>query len=406
MRSSKLLRPISLPEVQARLLRGLATGLCLVLAACGGRPGAGGPPAAGAPGEAAAPGAPGRATTAAMTVTVAQVRSEAITRSVPATGSVHPWQEVVIGAEVGGYRVSDVLVDVGQQVRKGQVLVKLSADLLESEVGSRRASLRSAEADAANAAAALKRGQAISTSGALSAADLDRLNADAVAAQARVETARADLHNAELRLRYTSVTAPDDGTISSRTVSVGQIAQAGNEMLRLLRQNRVEWRAEVPEALLLQVRPGQTASITGVDGSRIEGKVRAVAPTVSVTNRTAVVYVDIQKGSARPGMFARGTIDVGKGDALLVPVQSVVMQDGYSYVFVTKDENSVERRLVQPLNVRGNDMEITSGVVAGETIAVQGAGFLKDRDSIRVVRAEGATAEKPTAVSSNAGSAK
>jgi RND family efflux transporter MFP subunit len=398
MRSSKSFGPTSSTKVQLRMLLGLG---CAVLVACGRPDGAaGGPPGAGANAAAARP------STAAMTVTTAAVRTESITRSVPATGSIHPWQEVVIGPEVGGYRVSEVLVDVGRPVRRGQVLVRLSADLLASEVGSRRASLRSAEADAANAAAALKRGQTISTSGALSAADLDKLNADSVASQARVETARADLHNAELRLRYTNVTAPDDGTISSRTVSVGQIAQAGNEMLRLLRQNRVEWRAEVPEALLAGIRAGQTAEITGVDGSRIEGKVRAVAPTVSVTNRTAIVYVDIEKGAARPGTFARGAISVGKGDALLVPVQSVVMQDGYSYVFVTKDEQAVERRLVQPINVRGNDMEIASGVAVGEVIAVQGAGFLKDRDSIRVVRAEAGTAPAPTTVSSTSGSAK
>lgn len=380
---STLLRPHSPTEVHLRgrgALRVLALVAVLALAACG----RGGPP--GGPGG-GRPGAPGSGNqAAAMTVTVQQVRLENITRSIPATGSIHPWQEVVIGPEVGGYRVSAVLVDVGDQVKRGQVLVRLSSDLLEAEVASRRAALRSAEADALNAAADLRRGETIRTSGALSEADLERLRAEEISAQARVETARSELQTAELRLRYTRVTAPDDGVISARTVTVGQVAQAGTELLRLLRQNRVEWRAEVPEAQLALVRAGQKAALTGPDGTQFQGTVRAVAPTVSLSNRTALVYVDIEGDMARPGMFARGRIEVGQGDALLLPVASVVMQDGYSYVFVLRDDGTVERRRVQALGVRGDDMEIASGVQPGETIAVKGAGFLKDGDRVAVAQ--------------------
>ena len=312
------------------------------------------------------------------------MKSEDIVRTVPATGSIYPWQEVIIGAEVGGYRVAEVLVDVGTRVAKGQPLVRLAGDMLQADLDSKRAALRSAQASEVNAAAALRRGEQVQTSGALSAADLDKLKADHIAAQARVETARADLTTSELRARYGTVTAPDSGVITSRTVSVGQIAQAGTEMLRMLRQNRVEWRAEVPEAQLSRIKVGQAATITAVDGSVLKGRVRAVAPTVQTTNRTGLVYVDIIGEGARPGMFARGQIDVGKGPALLLPVSSVVMQDGYSYVFVLKGKAMVERRRVQQVGVHGDDMEIADGVTAGEVIAVKGAGFLKDGDTVTV----------------------
>ena len=350
-----------------------------LLAACG--RGGGGQQKAGGQADAKAP-------TSAMTVTVTTTRKEPLQRTVLATGSVHPWQEVVIGPEVGGYRVSAVLVDVGDKVKSGQVLVRLSNDLLQAEVSSRRAAQRSAQADAANTGAALRRGETVLNSGALSAADLDRLRAEQIAAQARVDTATSDLQTSELRLRYTNVTAPDDGVVTSRTVNVGQIAQAGTEMLRVLRQSRVEWRAEVPESQLSQIKPGQVVNITSADGGIIVGVVRAVAPTVQVSNRTALVYVDIKSGNARPGMYARGRIDIGSGDALLVPVTSVVMQDGYSYVFVLKDKNVVERRLVHALTVHDDNMEIASGVTAGEVVAVKGAGFLKDGDTVKVVSAD------------------
>jgi RND family efflux transporter MFP subunit len=321
---------------------------------------------------------------AAMTVTTANIRDDQITRTVEATGSIQPWQEVIVSPEVGGYRVSAVLVDVGARVKRGQLLVQLSSDLLEAEVTSRRAALRSAEARAANADAALKRGQAVSASGALSQANLDTLAADAVATHAQVETARSDLGTSELRLKYTRVTAPDDGVVSSRSASVGQIAQTGAELLRLLRQGRVEWRAEVPESRLGLVKPGQPVAVTLSDESQIQGKVRMVAPTVAVNNRTALVYVDLPGGGARPGMFARGNIDVGKGPGILVPVQSVVMQDGYAYVFVVRQGNVAERRLVKTANVHGDSIELASGVAPGEVVAVKGAGFLKDRDVVRV----------------------
>jgi len=275
-------------------------------------------------------------------------------------------------------------VDVGTRVAKGQPLVRLSGDMLQADLDSKRAALRSAQASEANAAAALRRGEQVQNSGALSAADLDKLKADHIAAQARVETARADLTTAELRARYGTVVAPDSGVVTSRTVSVGQIAQAGAEMLRMLRQNRVEWRAEVPEAQLSRIKVGQVATVSAVDGTVLKGRVRAVAPTVQTTNRTGLVYVDIISEGARPGMFARGQIETGKGPALLLPVASVVMQDGYSYVFVLKGKGSVERRRVQQVGVQGDDMEVSDGVAAGELIAVKGAGFLKDGDTVTV----------------------
>jgi HlyD family secretion protein len=329
---------------------------------------------------------------ASMTVTTTKVNAEEVVRAVPATGSIFPWQEVIISAEVGGYRVSEVLVDVGTRVQKGQVLLRMAGDMLKADLDSKRAALRSAEAADANAAAALRRGQSVSTSGALSAADLDRLKADGVAATAKVETARADLTTSELRSRYAAVTAPDSGTVTSRTVSVGQIAQAGTEMLRMLRQNRVEWRAEVPESQLSRIKTGQNVRVTAVDGTVLKGKVRAVAPTVQASNRTGLVYVDITGGGdARPGMFARGEIDAEKGMALLLPVASVVMQDGYAYVFVLKDKNVVERRHVEQVGVRGDNMEISEGVAAGEVVAVKGAGFLKDGDTVAVASEIAAT---------------
>ncbi|MEO7774488.1 MAG: efflux RND transporter periplasmic adaptor subunit [Steroidobacteraceae bacterium] len=340
---------------------------------------------------------PARAATAALTVTATTLDSAPLARSISASGGIFAWQEIIVGPEVGGYRVAAVNVDVGDRVRKGQELVRLSSDLLDVEVAARRASLRQTQADFANADAALRRGTAISTSGALSAADLDRLKAEQLSAQARVQTSEADLKTSELRLRYTRVTSPDDGIVTARSVNVGEIAQTGGEMLRVLRKGRVEWRAEIPEALLHRVKAGQTVRVSTIDGVQLEGEVRAVAPTLQTSNRTGLVYVDITtaNNAARPGMFARGEITTGNEDAKLMPVAGVVVQDGYSYVYVLRKNDTVERRRVQTGTVRGAEIEITQGVTVGERVVVKGAGFLKDGDLVRVSDNPPATAGKP-----------
>lgn len=321
---------------------------------------------------------------AALTVTAAALRQVDMDRGVVANGSIYPWQEVIVGAEVGGYRVAAVNVDVGDRVKRGQELVRLRDDLLNAELSSKRANLASVQASFENAAAAYRRAQSLSVAGALSQQDIDQLKSEELAARARVEVAKADLEGAELRLKYTRVVAPDDGVISVRNVAVGQIAATGGEMLRMVRQGRVEWRAEIPESRLRDIKIGQAVHLTTADGSRLEGKVRTVSPTVESSTRAGLVYVDIASTNARPGMFARGEIVLDRAQASMLPVASVVVQDGYSYVFVVKPDSTVERRHVETGTVKDNLIEILSGVQPDERIVDKGAGFLKDRDRVTV----------------------
>jgi HlyD family secretion protein len=338
---------------------------------------------AAAPSGAAKPAASTAAFAQAVSVTLPQ-RVD-LTRTLLATGSIFAWQEVIIAPEVGGYQVAAVNVDVGSHVSKGQELVRLSSELLESQVAIARASVSQAEAGLVNASAALNRGETVATAGALSRADLDTLHANHVSAQANVASARANLDSAELKLRFTHVRAPDYGVITSRSVTVGQIAQAGTEVLRLLRQNRVEWRAEVPEADMHAVKPGQVVNLSTVEGLSIKGRVRTMAPTVQSNNRTAIAYVDLPANSgARPGMFARGEISISQASALMVPAASVIVQDGYAYLFVVSDQNIAQRRRVVAGNVRNGQIEIAQGVAINDRVVIAGAAFLSDGQSVSV----------------------
>jgi HlyD family secretion protein len=322
---------------------------------------------------------------AVMTVTAAPLERVDLTRTISMNGSLYAWQDVIISSEVGGYRVAEVLVDVGDRVRKGQRLVVMSTALLEAEVATKQAALKQREAELMNAQAAFERAQSLGAQNLLSKADLDRVTSEQLASQSRLESARADLETSQLRLKFTVVVAPDDGVITSRTVTVGQIAQAGNEMLRLMRNARIEWRGEAPETRLTELAPGQGVSVFTADGTPFHGTIRVVSPTISANDRTALVYVDLPPDDRlRPGMFARGEIAIGTGPAYMVPLESVVNSDGYSYVFVLSEDNVVARRRIETGAVHEGSIEVVSGLESGERIVNKGAGFLKDGDRVSV----------------------
>jgi RND family efflux transporter MFP subunit len=376
----RMRRLTSRDNSSARLVRVIPLiGACaVVVGACGGPP-------SGAGSE-----APNRVRDAALTVTTTEVAPIELARTVVLNGAVYAWQEVIIAPEVGGYRVAEVHVDVGDEVKKGQTLVELSTALLAAEVATKEAALAQREAGLVNADAALERAQALSQRDLLSAADLDQLNADALGARAAVEAGRADLETSRLRLQFSRVTASDAGVITSRTVTVGQIAQAGMEMLRLLRDGRIEWRGEVPEMRLGELEAGQRVTVMTSDGLSFEGSIRVVAPTIASANRTGLVYVDLAADDRlRPGMFARGEIEIGRGMGFTVPLASVVSVDGYSYVFVLGTDSTVERRRITTGGVYTATIEVVDGLQGGERVVEQGAGFLKDGDLVNVADPSG-----------------
>ena len=322
----------------------------------------------------------------ALAVTAATPQLRSLQRTATATGSFQPWQELVVGPEVGGYRVADVHVDVGDSVRKGEELARLNADMLDVERAAKRAALKKAQAQRTKAQADFNRAKTLAASKLVSVAELERLQTELASSTAEMELAQADLDTAELRLRHTRIIAPANGVISARKVNIGQIAQVNEEMFRLLRDGRIEWHADIPEALLPRIHAGQQVSIELADGTALHGSVRVVAPTVNTSNRSATVYVSIpQPGSARTGMFARGEFALDTAQVITVPLTSLVSNDGYSYVFVLHSDLSVERRRVHTGQIDGDTIEVRNGLAANEKIVDAGAGFLKDGDRVRVV---------------------
>lgn len=321
----------------------------------------------------------------ALTVELARPETANWVRSLSANGNVAAWQEAVIGAEVAGYRIAEVLVDVGTQVRKGQVLARIDASTMASEVAEARAAVAELEASVAEARANAKRAEELQARGFYSQQMKTQYQTAEQGAAARLAAARARLQAAELRLGRTNVLAPDDGVISGRAATVGSLTQAGQELFRLIRGGRLEWRAEVPSADLAALRPGMPAQLTGPGGETVPGRVRSVAPSVNPESRNGIVYVDLEPNPAvRAGMFARGEFQLGEATALTVPASALVLRDGFAYLFRLEGEDRVALTKVTPGRRQGERVEIIEGLPEGAAIVAAGAGFLADNDRVRL----------------------
>lgn len=322
----------------------------------------------------------------ALTVTVVQAQTSTLGLRVPANGSVAAWQEAIVGAEGNGLRLAEVRVNVGDTVRQGQVLAVFASDMARADLAQIKASVAEAEATLAEAAVNAQRARELQASGALSAQQINQYLTAERTAQSRLEAQRAAAKVQQLRLQQTQVLAPDSGVISARSATVGAVVPAGQELFRLIRQGRLEWRAEVASTDLATIKPGQTVQVTPAGGAPVAGKVRMVAPTVDPTTRNGLVYVDLPApGPAKAGMFARGEFDVGGSTGLTLPQSAVLLRDGFSYVLAVGADSKVTQLKVSVGRRAGDRIEVTGGLPAGARVVATGAGFLSDGDLVRVV---------------------
>lgn len=366
----------------------------LMLAACSSGSDTPAPPSAAA--EPAAPAKP------ALTVTVVSPESREVDRRLAANGSVAAWQEASLGAESGGLRLAAVKASVGDRVKRGELLAEFAAEVPLAEQAQARASLAEAEAALAEARANAARARSVDGTGALSPQQLQQYLTAETAADARVKAARAGLDAADLRVRHTRVVASDDGVISFRApvATLGAVVPQSQELYRLIRQHRLEWRAEVPAAELTRLKVGQKVVVTPPAGGKVTGVVRTIAPTVDSQTRNALVYVDLPASAGngadaplKAGMFARGEFELGKGRGLTLPRQAVAMRDGFNFIFLVGADQRVTQTKVDVGYRDAERVGINTPLPADARVVASGAGFLSDGDLVQVTAA-GSSATK------------
>ncbi|MDO6642613.1 efflux RND transporter periplasmic adaptor subunit [Acinetobacter guillouiae] len=321
----------------------------------------------------------------ALTVTVIQPELQNWKQNFTANGNIAAWQEVVIGSELSGQRITKVNVNVGDSVQRGQVLAEINSESIRAELATAKANYAEAKAVLADASINNQRIQQLKNTGAISQQEATKYLTSQTTAQARLDAAKAQIDSNQLRLTQTQVIAPDHGVISARTATVGSLAQTGQELFRLIRDNRLEWRAEVTSTDLYKLKKGMTAHIISPDPSRsaVSGSVRMIAPVIDPQTRYGLVYVDIPTTDAvRMGMFVKGEFDLGEKPALTVPQTAVLLRDGFSYVFIVNKDNRVTQQKVT-LGRRLNDRVEIVDLAANTQLVASGTGFLSDGDLIK-----------------------
>jgi HlyD family secretion protein len=338
-----------------------------------------------------------------LTVSVVQAISLVLPIRLSANGAVAAWQEAQIGAEVAGLRVAELHANVGDNVRRGQLLATFAAETVQADVALARANLAETQAIADESAANAERARALQGTGTLSLQQINQFLTQEQTAKARLASAQAQLDVQLLRLKQTQLVAPDDGTIASRTATVGSVVGSGTEMFRLIRRGRMEWRGEVTAAELERIRPGIKVMLTSAGGAQRRGQVRMIAPTVDPATRKGLVYVDLLgradvtagNGEAfKPGVYVRGEFEIGSSAALTVPQSAVVMRDGFSYVYRINSDSRVSQIKVQTGRLVGERLELLTGVKLGDRLVASGASFLSDGDLVRVVAPPASSAAK------------
>ena len=333
---------------------------------------------------AACGGEPEKREVATTTVSAITTAMATLPRTVIASGTVSAWEEVPVGAETGGLTATVVHVDEGSYVRQGQPLVQMNDVLLRAQLRQQQAAVQTAEANVARDDAALARAQELKEKGFLSQAALDRALADQLASSANLASARAGLAETQTRVNQAVIRAPVSGQIVSRSVTRGQIIQPGVELFRIVRDGRLELDAQVPETELASLSAGQAARITSSQTAPSTGTIRIVTPEVDGQTRLGIARISLQPDSGlKPGMFARAEISAGTRNAITVPNAAVLYRDNKAGVYVIAQNNTVTFKPVRVL-MRDETSSSLEGIDAGVRIAVDGAGFLSDGDTVSV----------------------
>ena len=364
-------------------------------------------------------GAPAAAETGPLPimVTVALAKTWEFVETVVVTGSLVPREEILVGPEVEGLRVVEVLADEGDRVKKGQTLARLVSDTLEAQLAQNDASLAraaaaiaqaqsnivSADAKLTEARGAYNRGKPLTKSGYLSESVMEQRDSAAKTAEAalssskdglkvaQAEKAQVEAQRREIAWRRgrTEIMSPADGIISRRMARIGGFATgAGDAMFRVIAKGEVELDAEITEGRLSKLRQGQSCVVTVAGGATVTGKVRLVSPEIDKATRLGKVRVFLGDNPAlHVGGFARGSIETARSNGLAVPASAVLYSPEGASVQVVTDGKVRTRRVKLGLE-SGTLVEVREGLSEGEVVVAKSGTFLRDGDAVRTVSSE------------------
>ena len=349
-------------------------------------------------------------------VTVVAAAKREIVEILAVTGTVMPRQEVAVGADVSGLLVMELNADIGDMVEQGDILAKLDASTLktqlaqfEAQEAQNAASMAQTEAQIVDAEIGVRqaqesfdRAQKLAKSGVAAPASLDTARNTLDSANAKLNTARQGLaavdaqakfiaaqkNELKLRIEKAEVKAPADGLILARNAQLGAVVSgAGGPLFRIAWAGKSEMAADVPEMTLASVRVGAPVVVTVIGTPEpLKGEVRLIGPEISAATRLGKVYVTLPDGTAvKPGAFARGEIELVRRVAVAVPASSLMYRGHDAYVLTVKD-GIAKARAVKTGARSGGFVEISDALAEGEDVIERAGTFIADGDKVTPIR--------------------
>lgn len=325
-------------------------------------------------------------------ITVMVPGSTLVADVVTAPGSIAARRDAAVGVQGEGGRVTQVLVEAGQAVSKGQLLARIDDAVQVQQSAQLAASVRSAEADARLAQANLTRAEALVSRGFISKADIDQRTATRDGAVARVAVAKAQLAENNARIERLQVRAPAAGLVLARSVEVGQVVSPSAVLFRLAEGGTLEMRAQVAEQDMARLKPGMIAMVTPLGStSEYRGKVWLIDPVIDIASRQGIARIALAyEPGLRVGAFAKTRIEVGEAPRPVLPQSAVMSDDKGNYVFVIGAENRVERRDITTGTVGDQGVSIATGLNGAEKVVVSAGAFLRPGEKVAPVMARNA----------------
>ena len=309
----------------------------------------------------------------AIPVEVEKVSRRAIAASYGNTATLEPRAEAQVVAKTSGVAL-EVLVEEGQSVRAGQVLVRLDPDRARLQAAQSSVQARKLEAN-------FRRAQQLEAQQMVSANDLDQIRYD-------LENARAVNRLANLELSYSNVVAPISGVIASRDIKPGNFVQINSPIFRIVDTERLEATLNVPEREIAKLRPGQTVELTvdALPGRRFTGTVDRVSPVVDTGSGTFRVVAAFEgEGELQAGMFSRLAIRYDqREDALVVPRRALLEDGGEPAVYAIR-EGKASRVPLELGYSDGGWVEVRKGLGEGDAVVVAGKAALREGTAVQVL---------------------
>lgn len=310
-------------------------------------------------------------------ITVAQARTLTMQILEHSVGEVDSSTAPKVGAEVAG-RIIKVYVDIGDPVKKGQLLAEI--DPADYSADARRLA-----AQTASQRKLTERYRELASKGFISPSALESHDAQDVAA-------REQHTRAAKNLARTRILSPVDGRVDSRLVSVGDWIELGKPAFQLSSGDKLRIRLPFPENAAERIKAGQTVTLSTptAPGASVTGKIGQVRQMVGSANRAFDAVVEVNNpGGWKPGASVNGTVVIEEHEqAVVVPEISVVLRPAGRVVYVI-DGGKAAQHIVTTGVARNGLVEILQGIEAGATVAVDGAGFLTDKAAVSVKEAKG-----------------